>query len=41
MTYQEENLVMKLYYNPISTYSQKALIAFYEKGIDFSRISST
>jgi glutathione S-transferase len=26
---------MKLYYNPISTYSQKALIAFYEKGIDF------
>ncbi len=35
MTYQEENLAMKLYYNPISTYSQKALIAFYEKGIDF------
>lgn len=26
---------MKFYYNPISTYSQKALIAFYEKGIDF------
>ncbi len=35
MTYQEENLAMKLYYNPISSYSQKALIAFYEKGIDF------
>jgi len=26
---------MKLYYNPLSTYSQKALIAFYEKGIKF------
>ncbi len=26
---------MKLYYNPISTYSQKVLIAFYEKGLDF------
>ncbi len=26
---------MKLYYNPISTYSQKVLIAFYEKGTDF------
>lgn len=26
---------MKLYYNPLSTYSQKALIAFYEKGIAF------
>jgi len=26
---------MKLYYHPLSTYSQKALIAFYEKGIDF------
>ena len=26
---------MKLYYNPISTYSQKTLIAFYEKGIEF------
>ena len=26
---------MKLYYNPLSTYSQKALIAFYEKGITF------
>ena len=26
---------MKLYYNPISTYSQKVLIALYEKGIDF------
>lgn len=28
---------MKLYYTPISTYSQKALIAFYEKGIEFDR----
>ncbi|MCH7821976.1 MAG: glutathione S-transferase family protein [Proteobacteria bacterium] len=26
---------MKLYYNPISTYSQKVLIAFYEKELDF------
>ena len=26
---------MKLYYHPISTYSQKVLIALYEKGIDF------
>lgn len=26
---------MKLYYNPMSTYSQKALIALYEKGIEF------
>lgn len=26
---------MKLYYNPLSTYSQKALIAFHEKGIAF------
>ena len=26
---------MKLYYNPISTYSQKVLLAFYEKGIEF------
>lgn len=26
---------MKLYYNPLSTYSQKALIALYEKGIAF------
>jgi len=26
---------MKLFYNPISTYSQKVLIALYEKGIDF------
>ena len=24
---------MKLYYNPLSTYSQKVLIALYEKGI--------
>jgi glutathione S-transferase len=23
---------MKLYYSPLSTYSQKALLAFYEKG---------
>lgn len=27
--------MMKLYYNPISSYSQKALIAFYEKGVEF------
>lgn len=26
---------MKLFYNPISSYSQKVLIAFYEKGIKF------
>ncbi len=26
---------MKLYYHPISTYSQKVLIALYEKGIEF------
>lgn len=26
---------MKLYYNPLSTYSQKTLIAFYEKGVAF------
>ncbi|WP_321389238.1 glutathione S-transferase family protein [Emcibacter sp.] len=26
---------MKLYYNPLSTYSQKVLIAFYEKGLSF------
>ena len=26
---------MKLFYNPISTYSQKVLIALYEKGIEF------
>lgn len=26
---------MKLYYHPISTYSQKVLIAFYEKGLAF------
>jgi glutathione S-transferase len=26
---------MKLYYAPLSTYSQKALLAFYEKGIPF------
>lgn len=28
---------MKLYYNPLSTYSQKAMIAFNEKGIPFER----
>lgn len=26
---------MKLYYNPISSYSQKVLIALYEKGLEF------
>ena len=26
---------MKFYYNPISTYSQKALVAFFEKGVAF------
>jgi glutathione S-transferase len=26
---------MKLYYHPLSTYSQKAVIAFYEKGVTF------
>ena len=26
---------MKLYYSPLSTYSQKALLAFYEKGLSF------
>lgn len=26
---------MKFYYNPVSTYSQKVLIAFYETGIEF------
>jgi glutathione S-transferase len=28
-------MTMKLYYSPVSTYSQKALLAFYEKGIAF------
>ena len=28
---------MKLYYHPISTYSQKVLIALYEKGLDFEK----
>ncbi len=28
---------MKLYYNPLSTFSQKALIALYEKGVEFER----
>ena len=27
---------MKLYYNPLSTYSQKVMIAFNEKGIDYT-----
>jgi len=27
---------MKLFYHPLSTYSQKVLIALYEKGIDFT-----
>jgi glutathione S-transferase len=27
---------MKLYYNPLSTYSQKAMLALYEKGIAFT-----
>ncbi len=26
---------MKLYYNPVSSYSQKTLMAFYEKGVSF------
>ena len=29
---------MKLYYNPLSTYSQKVLLAIYETGIDFEPI---
>ncbi|WP_417319251.1 glutathione S-transferase family protein [Emcibacter sp.] len=29
---------MKLYYNPLSTYSQKVLIAFYEKGLTFEPV---
>jgi glutathione S-transferase len=29
---------MKLYYHPLSTYSQKVLIALYEKGLDFEPI---
>jgi len=28
---------MKLYYNPLSTFSQKALMAFYEKDVPFER----
>ena len=32
---------MKLYYNPLSTYSQKVLIACYEKGITFERTPRT
>jgi glutathione S-transferase len=27
---------MKLYYNPLSTYSQKTMLAFYEKGIAYT-----
>src|ERR1700733_12029766 len=27
---------MKLYYFPLSTYSQKVLVALYEKGLDFT-----
>lgn len=27
---------MKLYYNPLSSYSQKVLFAFYEKGVEFT-----
>ena len=30
---------MKLYYHPLSTYSQKVLIALYEKGIDFTGVA--
>jgi glutathione S-transferase len=29
---------MKLYYNPVSSYSQKALLAFYEKGCAFEPV---
>ena len=29
---------MKLYYNPLSTYSQKVLLAFYETGVEFDPI---
>ena len=29
---------MKLYYNPLSTYSQKALIAFHEKQVEFEPV---
>ncbi len=28
---------MKFYYAPVSTYSQKVLLAFYEKGIEFEK----
>ncbi|MCK6590001.1 MAG: glutathione S-transferase family protein, partial [Polyangiaceae bacterium] len=27
---------MKLYYNPLSSYSQKVVIAFYEKNVQFT-----
>jgi glutathione S-transferase len=30
-----EEFAMKLYYNPLSTYSQKVMIAFHEKGIAY------
>jgi glutathione S-transferase len=33
---QREELLMKLYFDPLSSYSQKVLIAFYEKGVAFS-----
>ena len=29
---------MKLYYFPLSTYSQKVLLAFYEKGLNFDSL---
>lgn len=29
---------MKLYFNPISSYSQKTLMAFYEKGVSFEPV---
>src|SRR5262245_3616070 len=33
---QERTSAMKLYYNPLSTYSQKVMIAFNEKGIAYT-----
>lgn len=33
---KRKDLTMKLYYNPLSTYSQKVLMAFYEKGIKYT-----
>jgi glutathione S-transferase-like protein len=32
---QPSKVSMEFYYNPLSTYSQKALIAFHEKGVKF------